>query len=290
MGSVAAASNLLKLNHSETVHALAIAASFAGAPLANAGTATKPLHCGNSARFGLEAALMAKHGVQGNQEILDNTAGFASFFDDFDPVLLLRSTNVGEYILEYQDVGIKSYPTHIGMHYAIDAALNVRKQASDLEQFVAAIQRIEIRAPKSKYVDRSIPETEHGARHSFQFNACTALLDGYVSIESYQEDQRTRQELTALLKKTALIGENDNLACLETMYVEVCVYLQDGRKISERCTAPHGHWKKPLTDTEVERKFIRNAETLPLAEREKIVDMVWNIDKLFPATSLVNML
>ena len=292
MGSVAAASNLLRLSETQTVHALAIAAMFAGAPLANAGTATKPLHCGNAARFGIEAALMAKHGVQGSKEILDSPSGFAAFFDDFDPNLVLSNIDVGKFLLEHQDVGIKSYPTHIGMHYAIDAALNVRQKSSVTvdSEFLEAIVKVEISVPESKYVDRSIPETEHAARHSFQFNACTALLDGHVGVASYQDDKRNRQELSSLLEKTTLVSEKQNVACLETMYVEVCVYLKDGGKVSHRCIAPLGHWNKPLSDEQVEQKFIKNAETVEKSKRDRIVELVWDLDKNFPANDLVSLL
>jgi aconitate decarboxylase len=63
---------------------MAIAASFAGAPMANAGTMTKPLHSGKSARFGLEAALLADKGLEGNGQILDMVSGFGAFYEDYD--------------------------------------------------------------------------------------------------------------------------------------------------------------------------------------------------------------
>ena len=291
MGSAAAAANLLKLNQLQATHALAIAASFAGAPMANAGTPTKPLHCGNSARFGLEAALMARSDVQGNHAIFDNASGFAAFFDDFDPQFLLRNADVGDFVLEYQDVAIKSYPAHLGMHWAIDAALNVRQAAATNPLvFVDNIERIEIKAPKSKYIDRSIPDNEHEARHSFQFNSCTALLDGAVTIDSYQDYKRTRPELRTMLEKTVLITEEDNVPSFETMYVEVSVYLQNGHMVSYRCTTPKGHWRKPLNDTEVERKFIKNTEMLTKWKQDKVAELVWNLDTLFPALSLTELL
>ena len=50
MGSAAACARLLGGGSSTVRHALAIATSFAGAPMANAGTTTKPLHAGKAAR------------------------------------------------------------------------------------------------------------------------------------------------------------------------------------------------------------------------------------------------
>lgn len=52
MGSAAACANLLGLSPAKSRNALGIAASFAGAPMANAGTEAKPLHAGKAARYG----------------------------------------------------------------------------------------------------------------------------------------------------------------------------------------------------------------------------------------------
>ena len=291
MGSAAAAANLLKLNRDQTTHALAIAASFAGAPVANAGTPTKPLHCGNSARFGLEAAMMAKNGVEGNRAIFDNLSGFPAFFDDFDPSFVLNNVDIRTFVLEYQDVAIKSYPTHLGTHWAIDAAINIRKAANmNTNDFINNIKAIKIHAPKSKYIDRSVPKNEHEARHSFQFNACTALLDGVVKVESYQDDHRTRPQLTALLEKASISKEEDICPSFDSMHVEVFVIFQNGNNITYKCTTPKGHWRKPLSDSEVEQKFVRNTETIPKWKRDKLVDLVWNIDKTYQAISLVDCL
>ena len=291
MGSAAAASNLLTLSHDETTHALAIAASFAGAPIANAGTPTKPLHCGNSARFGLEAALMAREGVKGNHAIFDNLSGFPAFFDDFDPSFMLQNIDIRDFVLETQDVAIKSYPAHLGMHWAIDAAQNIRKVANmTSDDIMNNVKRIEIKAPKSKYIDRSVPVNEHEARHSFQFNTCTALMDGVIAVESYHDCQRTRPVLQRLLRRTVLSTKNEICPSFETMYIEVSVELKNGKVFNHRCMTPNGHWRKPLTDTDVEKKFLRNTETLAKWKQEQIADLVWNLDENVPAVALVECL
>ena len=71
LGSAAAASKFFGLSVTECQEALAIAVSHAGAPMANAATQTKPLHVGNAARHGLEAAFLAMLGLQGNKRVLD---------------------------------------------------------------------------------------------------------------------------------------------------------------------------------------------------------------------------
>jgi aconitate decarboxylase len=48
------------------------------------------LHSGKSARFGLEAALLADKGLEGNSQILDMVSGFGAFYEDYDPEIILN--------------------------------------------------------------------------------------------------------------------------------------------------------------------------------------------------------
>lgn len=177
------------------------------------------------------------------------------------------------------------------MHWAIEAALNVRKAANmTSEEFIKNINRIEIKAPKSNYIDRSVPENEHEARHPFQFNTCTALQDGLVTIDSYRDYQQTRPQLLSLLRKTCISSSDEIFPSFETMYVKVSVGLNNGKIITHRCITPNGHWRKPLSDADVEEKFNRNTGTLVKWKRQKIADLVWNMDISFPATLLLECL
>ncbi|GAB1610045.1 cis-aconitate decarboxylase-like [Argonauta hians] len=277
MGSAAAAARLLQLGPHKTKHALAIAASFAGAPMANAGTQCKPLHAGKSARFGLEAALMADQGMEGNENILDTNSGFSVYFEDYSPDLLLKAAVNKHYILHTQDVAIKRFPAHLGMHWAIDATMDVREQLlNDLGDQIPYndIKDIVIVAPSSKYIDRPFPQSQHEARHSFQFNVASALLDGTVNPNSFVSKLRSRTKLEDILRKCRLHRKKDNEANFNKMYVEVAVILKNNKEYRGRCETPYGHWRKPLTDLDVQRKFLSNTESLPSDVTEAIIRCV----------------
>ncbi|KAG8000532.1 Cis-aconitate decarboxylase, partial [Nibea albiflora] len=198
MGSAAASAKLLGLSSAQCSHALAIAASSAGAPLANAATQTKPLHIGNAARRGLEAAQLAQLGLEGNPDILDLDRGFGVYYKDYSPSAMTHCAS-GDFrwILEDQDVAFKRIPAHLGMHWVVDAALAARtKLANKVGSFdLSQIRQVTLRVPPSKYIDCPFPATEHQARHSFQFNACSALLDDRVTVSSYSEPQINRPAL-----------------------------------------------------------------------------------------------
>uniref|UniRef100_A0A3Q2EGX8 Immunoresponsive gene 1, like n=1 Tax=Cyprinodon variegatus TaxID=28743 RepID=A0A3Q2EGX8_CYPVA len=188
MGSAAACARLLSLDPSQCSHALAIAASLAGAPMANAATQSKPLHIGNASRLGLEAALLASRGLEASPLVLDavaGVAGFNAFYEDYVPQSLDSPNDGHAFLLEEQDMGFKRFPAHLGMHWVADAAASVHKLLVGVgpgKFWSDQVQDILLRVPRSKYINRPFPESEHEARHSFQFNACSALLDGEVTV------------------------------------------------------------------------------------------------------------
>ncbi|XP_006033421.1 cis-aconitate decarboxylase [Alligator sinensis] len=282
MGSAAAVAKLLAFDQFKCKEALAIAASYAGAPMANAATQTKPLHIGNAARHGLEAACLASLGLQGNNQILDMESGLGAFYGDYTPQVLppLQSYS---WLLDQQDVAIKRFPAHLGTHWVADAASSVRKHlvGSDDPLPVSKIKKITLKVPEAQYVNRSFPNSEHEARHSFQFAACTALLDGSISVQSFNRQNIFRPELKELLCKTQMEHPSDNKPSFESLYCEVSITLQDGDMFSERCDTFYGHWRKPLSKEDLEKKFRSNASSvLSLEATEGIIETVNHLEEV----------
>ncbi|XP_035677807.1 cis-aconitate decarboxylase-like [Branchiostoma floridae] len=291
MGSAAACAKLLQHDPTRVRNAMSAAASYAGAPMANAGTTAKPLHAGNAARFGLEAALLASVGMKGNPHILDMRSGFCAFFDDFVPETL-QDFN-GGHLLDKQDVAIKRFPAHLGTHWASDAAAEVRGKLARHDGTVDTdnIRQVVVHAPKCGYVNRPIPKCEHEARHSFQFNVCTTLLDGTVRRQSFGPALLHRPELRNLLRRTDIRHPPDNIKCFETMYVDVEVRLRDGTVVTARCTEPYGHWRRPLRQEDVVAKFRDNAEAaLPGSVVQECVGKVQKLENLRDCSELTDML
>lgn len=298
MGSAAACARLLSLNPTACSHALAIAASLSGAPMANAATQSKPLHIGNASRLGLEAALLASRGLEGSPLILDavdGVAGFSAFYEDYVPRPLESPADDGHsFLLEEQDMGFKRFPAHLGMHWVADAAASLHELLVGLGPgsiSPAQIQDILLRVPKSKYINRPFPDSEHEARHSFQFNACTALLDGEVTVQSFTPAAITRPDLLALLSRVRIEHPSDNPANFNRMYGEVQVTLVGGDTLKGRCDTFYGHWRNPLTKESLRKKFRSNATAvLPPEKAERLIDVVEELDTLEDCTALLSLL
>ncbi|KAF4790686.1 aconitate decarboxylase 1 [Turdus rufiventris] len=283
MGSAAACAKLLALDQLECKNALAIAASYAGAPLANAATQIKPVHVGNAAKHGLEAACLALQGLQGNKKILDMESGMGAFYTDYSPQTLPTLQSY-PWLLDQQDVAIKRFPAHLATHWVADAASSVRKKLVESSENLFPLDKIEkvvLKVPEVKYANRPSPASEHEARHSFQFVACSALLDGSMSVQSFASENVHQPALRALLCKTQLEHPPDNIPSFDSLYCEVSVTLRDGNTISDRCTTFYGHWRKPLKKEDLEKKFQSNAlGILPAEAMEGIIETVHNLEKV----------
>ncbi|NXC14069.1 IRG1 decarboxylase, partial [Corythaeola cristata] len=292
MGSAAATAKLLSLSTAQCAHALGIAASLAGAPMANAATQAKPLHIGNATRLGFEAALLAARGMEANPLILDDIpgcSGFSAFYSVYQPKPLSTPSDHHEFLLEKQDIAFKRFPAHLGMHWVVDAALSVRNLFINYAGSFSPslIRTIVLKIPVSKYINRPFPSSEHQARHSFQFNACTALLDGDVGLSSFMESSIHRQELRELLDKVVVEHPEDNAANFDKMYGEVALLLHSGDVLTGKCDTFYGHWRKPLSKESLLKKFRSNAShVLPEERIETIITMVDNLENLSDSSQL----
>lgn len=266
--------------------------------MANAATQSKPLHIGNASRLGLEAALLASRGLEGSPLILDavdGVAGFNAFYEDYVPQPLESPIDDDHmFLLEKQDMGFKRFPAHLGMHWVADAAAAIHKLLVGCGPGTvspAQVQDILLRVPKSKYINRPFPDSEHEARHSFQFNACSSLLDGEVTVQSFTPAAMMRPDLLALLSRVRVEHPQDNPANFNLMYCEVQVTLVGGDILKGRCNTFYGHWRNPLTNESLRRKFRNNAATvLPSEKVERLIDVVEELDRLRDCRALLSQL
>ena len=280
MGSAVAASHLLGFNLKQLQNALGIAASRAGGLMANVGTMTKATHCGWAAAAGLDAALLARRGFTGNTEIFEAPNGYAdAFFGagfDFSALMAFGRP----YRLVDPGFAIKLFPSQYATHFAITAALELHGAVTDPN----TIKSVQITTPVMPYVDRPLPRTGLEGKFSFQYTVATALLDGAVTVRTFADERRFRQDIVALLPAIALIQSEEIPGELEKMWVEVTVEMRDGRQVTARCNGPKGFWGLPRLAREEHLVKIRDCLNIRLAkdQTERCIALVEGLDNLGP--------
>ncbi|HEV8711754.1 MAG TPA: MmgE/PrpD family protein [Candidatus Binatia bacterium] len=280
MGSVVAASHLLGLSLPQLQNALGIAASRAGGLMANVGTMTKATHCGWAAAAGLDAALLARRGFTGNTEIFEAPNGYADAFfgEGFDFSALMAFGH--PYRLVDPGFAIKLFPSQYATHFGITAALELHEVIDEPK----AIKSVQITMPVMPYVDRPLPRTGLEGKFSFQYTVAAALLDGAVTVRTFSDERRFRQDLVALLPIIVLTQSAEIPGELEKMWVEVTVELHGGRQIIARCRGPKGFWGLPPLAREEHLVKIRDCLNMRLAQNqtERCIALVEDLDSLEP--------
>jgi 2-methylcitrate dehydratase PrpD len=251
IGSAVVAAELLQLDVPAMRNAIGLAASRAGALLANVGSMTKATHCGNAAASGLDAALLARRGFTANPDVFEAHKGFVSTFypDHFDEERLLAWGK--PYRVVDPGLAIKLFPSQYGTHYGITAGIELHRVLGGRKD----IRRVRMLTPVMKYVDRQQPATGLDGKFSLQYTTSAALLDGAVKIASFSDERRFRADMVDLLNKFELRQDESIKGDFHSMYVEVEVELEDGSRHGTVCRGPRGSWNAPMDESDHEEKL-----------------------------------
>jgi 2-methylcitrate dehydratase PrpD len=247
MGAATAAAHLLGLDDMQLRNTLGIAASRTGSLLANAGTMTKSANCGVAVSAGLDAAMLAARGFTGNPDIFEAPQGYAEGVFD-DNFVLEDLLNYGPpFRVVDPGYAIKMFPSQYGTHFAITAGLDLHRQVPDPAQ----IASVAIVGPEMQYINRPAPATGLAGTFSFPYVTACALLDGKVTMTSFEDRRRFSPDMEAMLGRISLTMDNRIPARFDQMHVETTVRLVNGQSFTARCDAPRGRWGgEPISDVE----------------------------------------
>ena len=281
--SAALAARLAGDDPLRTAHAMAIAASHqntlaqlqSGAVSMIKGTAE-----GWVAKAGVEAALLAHHGVTGPLALMEGAAGWAACVAgavDFDA--LCAPLN-GRYRL--LETSIKPYPAVATAVAPIRAAIELHRAGlpplGEIERIVVRLPAFALGTP-SAHAGRRYPEHIESAQHSFYYCPVIALLDGACGEAQFVAAKLAGAQLRELLAKVEL-NEDAELTALwpQSAGGAVELHLRDGSVRSHRCPYPPGHPRLALTEQELATKFHDYADPVltragALALRDAVRDL-----------------
>ena len=122
-----AAGRLYGLDEERSRWALGIAASSSGSIRKNFGSMVKPLHPGQAAFHGLQAADLAARGFTGDRSVLEGKNGFLQLFSNADrlPGLYEAFAEGAPYELVDSGIALKRFACCGAIHSAQDALLDL---------------------------------------------------------------------------------------------------------------------------------------------------------------------
>ncbi|MGE4241074.1 MmgE/PrpD family protein [Ramlibacter sp.] len=208
LAAALAAGRLLKLDHHQMVMCIGIAASSAAGLRANFGSMTKPFHAGQSARAGLLAALLAKHGFDASGEAMDHAYGFVRVFNDgigHDTAHLLRMGEDLEILTEH-GLALKPFPACGATHPGIEAAMLLHKDSAGepLKEVRAGVCEMAF-AP----LIHVMPHAPLEGKFSLHYCVAAALVEGDVGLHSFTPEKIADPRIRALIPRIRMEVDED---------------------------------------------------------------------------------
>jgi 2-methylcitrate dehydratase PrpD len=281
LGAAVAAAKLMALDEDGMRRAIGIAASQAAGMRVMHGTMTTALMPAQAARNGLQAALLAATGFTASLVGLEGHNGYLSVFAD-EPNLAYLLDDFGDRFEVLRNT-YKPYPCGIVIHPILDACLQLKRDHT-LDH--RDIERVAVKASPSAMAltDR------RNATDEFQTHVS---LYHWVAVAFIRGTARTTDMLTEVALDPTIVAFQDRITAVRDEAItpdaaEVTVTLRDGRKLTARIDHCIGSELQPMTDEQLEEKFLDLAEISIGADRgHKLIEACRGLETVSDVGAIV---
>ena len=278
--SAAAAARALRLNATQSIHALGISATqAAGLYSARMGAMSKRFHAGRAAQSGVIAASLAANGFTGSDVAIEAPFGgfLSTMHGETDPATIL--TGLGER-WDTMDVGLKLHASCGSSHTTVDALHEMMAGGLTADN----LDRLSIGMCKKAMLNvgwEYKPSTIVSAQMNGYFVAAVKLLEGAAFIEQFRDELLADPRILGLIKRIEFRHDAalDLGGAAKRHAVNVEARLKDGRVLSARVEQRRGSAARPVPIAEVEQKFrLLTAQHLEADAIERIIAIVNNLE------------
>ena len=303
--SALAAAKVMKLSDAQTLQAVNLAGvSNIALRQTRVGDLSMWKACAfsNAARNGVFAAMLARRGMTGPSPIFEGEKGFMKLVSGpFElPCFGGEHELPGLVPFKILETYVKHYPVEYHAQTAVEAALALREELLKGEggDAVAGIDDVEIGSYDvaveiiGRDSEKWRPQTRETADHSFPYCVAVALLDGKVTLHSFDAKRLTDPALHQLMQKVRVVLQPEFVGRYpHAMPTRITVRTKAGKDYANQVDYPLGHPKNRMSDHEIEKKFRRLAAgTLDRARMKKVIDLVWKLDQLKDISALMPLL
>lgn len=290
-----AAAKVMKLSDAQTLHAINLA-GVANIALRQTRVGDlsmwKACAFSNAARNGVFAAMLARRGMTGPSPIFEGEKGFMTLVSGpFElPLFGGEKGPSGAVPFKILDTYIKHYPVEYHAQTAVEAALALREDLLKAEgvDALAGITDIEIGSYDvaieiiGRDSEKWRPQTRETADHSFPYCVAVVLLDGKVTLRSFEAKRLNDPALHELMQKIRVVPQPELVGRYPlAMPTQITVRTKTGRDYVKQVDYPLGHPKNRMSDHAIEDKFrVLAARTLDRARIKKVINLVWNLEQL----------
>lgn len=264
MGAAAGVGAALKLNAKQLVDALGTAASMASGIIEYLaeGAWTKRLHAGWSAQAGLQAALLGRAGFSGPRTVFEGVHGLFHAF---------AHTTKGDYAALTETFGdrwvtdtlaFKPYPCGTMTHPYIDCARRLAARgirADDVVEMVCDVGEGTVHRLWEPLAAKQNPANGYAGKFSTPYCIAAGFVRGNVGLGDFTDAAVREQKVLALAHKVRYRIDPKN-PYPKNFTGHIRATLRDGSAVEERQPYMRGGAHEPLTDADIEEKFLLNAK------------------------------
>lgn len=265
-GAAAACARLLRLDATQTAHALSLASSMSSGFMSQFGTMTKPLHAGLAAMRGIMAATLAQQGMQAGMHTLDGQHGMNTLMVGPDREQLKAGLTGAEHgqtlSFNLQPVGepllitrhgyrVKRFPNCGSAHRAMDLLLQIMQQH---QLGGDDIVRIEVHAPAANLNNlfHHRPQTGLQAKFSMHYALACLLEHGRAGLADFTDAAVQRPEVLRHCDKIQLFPRHTLESVTPT---ELRVHCANGSCHHAETMMPKGSIQDPFPTSQYWQKF-----------------------------------
>lgn len=259
IGTAAAVAHLLGLNEEATARTITIAVSYASGTKGQFGTLIKPFHAGMAARNAVEAALLAKAGMQARPDILEGAQGFHSLFAG-DQRRGWKTDTMAEaagHIIETAGVMPKKHPCCGSTHLIVDGLLDLMREHDFTAEDVESVEAL-VGIANYRNLTYPQPVDEMQARFSMQYCVARALRAGHLSLSDFTPQAVQHYAGDTLLSCVTMLSysaDEERVAQDKLPHIAT-VKLRDGRLLTVSRNYAVGSLQEPFTDADRFGKFM----------------------------------
>ncbi|RZK26723.1 MAG: MmgE/PrpD family protein [Flavobacterium sp.] len=246
----------------------------------------KPFNSGSSAQNGIISAMMAGAGFKGPLDVLGGDLGFLKMMSD-NPNLLRLAFHEDD-LPSIFGIYRKPYAACRHCHPAIEAAIDLKSvyNISDKD-----IEKVHV---KTYYW--AVGGHDHvdilgvgSAKMSTPYSVAVALATGRAGLSEFSDEIIQNKNVVELTKKVTVEAIEELTALVPNKRAAILeIELKNNTRYTKRVDLPKGEPENPVSDQELEDKFISLALYSGKSELDcaQILGCVWNIEhdlgKLYP--------
>jgi 2-methylcitrate dehydratase PrpD len=285
MGVAATSAKMLKLDLDKIIMAVSVATSHANwCILSQTGTGAHLYEWGLAGRNGIASAILAKHGLTGQPDILESPRGY--LYGVAGEVYQIPKLGEPYHV---RNIGIKKYPCcYLEMH-PIDGFIQLIETYNISPDDVESIQ-VDVSPVFAQYIRFQHPKNDEEARFSLSHSIAACFLDKKPWIESYSNERVNNPQVRAIRDKVKMVVHPE-WATPDLPWggeIHIAIKMKNGTEYKKVCPKP----TDPiiLSDEEVMDKYMKCAlRVLSRNRAEQIAETILSLEKVQDISELMSL-